>query len=373
MKIIYLLFYSLILCSENCLAQEQFLWTTSPTGEQLPKGVGEYGCGGVAFFMDSLTSDIRIDRYIRKDDGRHFWIKANEGKDLPTVFKYEGQAFMSEKSGIIVWRFISGDNYFWTTDKHGEKLNDKIIKIGKVREWKREGEAFYAKYDHNEKNPIHGIPVYRWEYGAGLPNSCIAPPQPLPKLTVNFTAAPNSIQIGNSSVLSWTVNNSNTITIDNGIGNIATTGSVTVKPTTTTTYTLTAMNEKETSHSIVTVTVKPVPQPPLCTEAKWGFATNKIGDVNSNNDCITTGGANIYKVALVDNKAQWVSSWGQNFYEIQTTTCFYCVSPFNPNAIYSPGASLTYVVGGKNTVFICKVLNKGGVPKPEFVKVKVCN
>lgn len=58
----------------------------------------------------------------------------------------------------------------------------------------------------------------------------------------SFAAEPVSITAGGSSTLSWDVSGSTTVTIDQGIGNVALTGTYTVSPTTTTTYTLKASN-----------------------------------------------------------------------------------------------------------------------------------
>ena len=49
---------------------------------------------------------------------------------------------------------------------------------------------------------------------------------------------PSTITVGESSNLSWSVTNATTVTIDNGIGSVALTGTTVVSPTTDTTYTL---------------------------------------------------------------------------------------------------------------------------------------
>ena len=41
-KVVFLLFYLFILNAEKCLGQETFFWTTSATGERLPKGKNQY-------------------------------------------------------------------------------------------------------------------------------------------------------------------------------------------------------------------------------------------------------------------------------------------------------------------------------------------
>ncbi len=85
---------------------------------------------------------------------------------------------------------------------------------------------------------------------------------------VRFAASPINIQAGQSSTLSWSTNGAGTVAITPGIGSVAANGSTTVKPTQTTTYTLTATSPD--GHSVtspVTVTVGPgaVPQVVLFT------------------------------------------------------------------------------------------------------------
>jgi hypothetical protein len=70
-----------------------------------------------------------------------------------------------------------------------------------------------------------------------------------------FTADPTSIATGDSSTLSWSVSGADEVTIDHGIGSVGLTGTRTVSPTTTTTYTLTASNEAGDSTATVQVTM----------------------------------------------------------------------------------------------------------------------
>lgn len=71
-----------------------------------------------------------------------------------------------------------------------------------------------------------------------------------------FTVSPATITAGQSATLSWGfVGNAGSAQIDNGIGGVATPGSVTVNPGTTTTYTLTAACGSTTTTARVTITV----------------------------------------------------------------------------------------------------------------------
>ena len=62
----------------------------------------------------------------------------------------------------------------------------------------------------------------------------------------SFYASPGSITSGGSSTLSWSVSGATAVSIDQGIGNVALTGTRVVSPSATTTYTLTATNDAGT-------------------------------------------------------------------------------------------------------------------------------
>jgi PKD repeat protein len=77
--------------------------------------------------------------------------------------------------------------------------------------------------------------------------------QPAP--TISFSATPNNIASGQSSTLVWNTTNATSVTIDNGVGSKPVSGSTTVSPTATTTYTLTATGPGGTLTSQAQVTV----------------------------------------------------------------------------------------------------------------------
>ena len=79
----------------------------------------------------------------------------------------------------------------------------------------------------------------------------------------SFTASPESIESGKSSTLSWTVTGSQPITVSvSGLGE-QTGSSVSVSPTSTTTYTLTAKNSVGTVTKEVIIGVTAPPLPPV--------------------------------------------------------------------------------------------------------------
>lgn len=74
-----------------------------------------------------------------------------------------------------------------------------------------------------------------------------------------FSANPTAIAQGNASTLSWSTTNTTSASINNGVGSVATNGSVNVSPSSTTTYTLTLTGAGGTTTKQVTVTVYPQP------------------------------------------------------------------------------------------------------------------
>ncbi len=90
-----------------------------------------------------------------------------------------------------------------------------------------------------------------------------------PAPTVIFSAEPQAIDTGASSILSWSSQDAETVSIDQGIGDVALQGSVSVSPDKTTSYTITAQGKGGTAQASVTVTVT-IPQPVTTTTTTDG-------------------------------------------------------------------------------------------------------
>jgi hypothetical protein len=73
---------------------------------------------------------------------------------------------------------------------------------------------------------------------------------------VSFVAVPGTIVRGGAVELQWSVSGANTVTIDNGIGQVAATGSIIQYPQVNTSYTLTASNDGGSIVASTSVTVK---------------------------------------------------------------------------------------------------------------------
>jgi len=84
---------------------------------------------------------------------------------------------------------------------------------------------------------------------------------PAPEI-VSFTANPQTVMAGGTSILTWEVNNADTVSINQGIGSVGASGSDTVMPSESTIYRLTAENpEGATATAQVAVTVNPSSDP----------------------------------------------------------------------------------------------------------------
>jgi outer membrane protein OmpA-like peptidoglycan-associated protein len=87
------------------------------------------------------------------------------------------------------------------------------------------------------------------------------PPPPMAAPTVSLMASPPSVDKGKCADLSWTSTNASDVSIDQGIGSVAASGSRQVCPATTTQYMVTAKGEGGTKTASTTVSVVPAAAP----------------------------------------------------------------------------------------------------------------
>src|ERR1700688_2872419 len=87
------------------------------------------------------------------------------------------------------------------------------------------------------------------------------PPPPPAAPTASLTANPNTVDKGQSTMLTWQTSNANDARIE-GIGAVQTSGSQSVTPSDSTTYTLTAKGPGGTQTATARVTVNAPPAPP---------------------------------------------------------------------------------------------------------------
>ena len=125
-------------------------------------------------------------------------------------------------------------------------------------------------------------------------NLTVAEPIPEPVI-LSFGAEPGTINLGGTSTLSWEVTGAAAVSIDQGIGNVALSGTRDVSPGETTTYTLIATNEggsvNATAHIIVQEDTTPPGTPVLISpvegatlpqpDEEWSFDWSDSSDPES--------------------------------------------------------------------------------------------
>src|SRR5207237_2519961 len=105
------------------------------------------------------------------------------------------------------------------------------------------------------------------------------PPPPPPAPTASLTANPNTIDKGQSTTLTWETSNATDVSIE-GIGGVQPSGSQSVTPSDSTTYTLTAKGPGGTQQATARVTVNQPPAPrPAPTASEEELFNQQVKDV----------------------------------------------------------------------------------------------
>jgi len=138
--------------------------------------------------------------------------------------------------------------------------------------------------------------------------------QPTPAPTASLSANPTTINVGSSSGLSWSCSNSTSAYIS-GVGGVATSGSTSVSPSSTTTYGLTCYGAGGQSTSYATVTVNAA-----CTStANACGQTNNGNVVNGSCNAPTPANPSYYGTSCTLTSAQ--NSCGQTNSTTGTYNC----------------------------------------------------
>lgn len=140
-----------------------------------------------------------------------------------------------------------------------------------------------------------------------------APPAAKPMIKF-FTAEPTRIERGQASVLKWEVTGADSVSINQGLGNVSASGNRSVFPSNTTTYTLSATNSGGTVTEAVTVNVTaPQPAPPKPPDAPKATFAERVAreiqdvyfdfdksDVREDSRSVLTRNADAMKVLFRD-------------------------------------------------------------------------
>jgi hypothetical protein len=88
-----------------------------------------------------------------------------------------------------------------------------------------------------------------------------AQPAPPASPSVALSASPASAQAGQQVTLTWSSTNATSITLEPSVGPVAAQGSMTVRPSQSTTYTVTATGPGGSAHASAQVVITPAPTP----------------------------------------------------------------------------------------------------------------
>ena len=125
-----------------------------------------------------------------------------------------------------------------------------------------------------KKAPVYTPPT-------STPTGPTAPPDnsgSLKPTVLQFTVEPSVVERGQSATLRWSVNNATSISIDNGVGDVQSSGTRRITPAETTTYRLSASGPNGVVNGTTTVTVTN-PAPP--TTAPTGPSMSLDREVNT--------------------------------------------------------------------------------------------
>ncbi len=151
-----------------------------------------------------------------------------------------------------------------------------------------------------------------------------------------FSGIPATINAGQSATLQWSVQNATSVSINNGVGTVALTGSQSVSPATSTTYTLTATNQNGSSTATATILVNSVPLPAI-TSFTASPATSPGPGQRVTLTCNTTNAVNVN----VAGAFTYGSSDSVPVFPVVTTT-YTCIATNQAGQIAQ--ASVTVVV-----------------------------
>ena len=187
--------------------------------------------------------------------------------------------------------------------------------------------------------------------GTASQNAAVTVTCPTPE--VRITAEPENIYFGDRITLSWTSTNADTVTIDNGVGEVSATGRIEVITDQTTTYTIIATGPGGTATDQVTVTVNYVtPEVSLtATPTSTRLGGNILLKWTSTNATNCKIEPDIGHVAL---------EGGKRVYPTQDTTYTITASTPDPNVTATASVSVTVYYPPKISLNVSKdVINYG--------------
>jgi hypothetical protein len=180
-------------------------------------------------------------------------------------------------------------------------------------------------------------------------STAVTPPPPpsgsagLPVIT-SFSATPSSIGAGSSAVLNWSVTNATGAKISS-IGNVATSGSSSVYPTTTTTYVLEAYNSTGQSSASTVITVAGS----TITPPSYGGSVPSIISFAASPSAVAAGGSTVLSWSVANASSVSITGLGSvtsSGNMIVTPSSTITLNLAASNAYGSNYATTTITVGG---------------------------
>ncbi len=142
--------------------------------------------------------------------------------DWPDAITDATMAESPANPGIFYYSRIEGAAHFGMSIK----LDDGVSRSGTLR---------FLKVGGTEIGSMSGVELYPGRTSIAVPSN--------PPVINSFRSNPAIITLGQDSTLSWSVNNATAVSINPDIGAVSSAGRITVSPTRTTIYTLTAVND----------------------------------------------------------------------------------------------------------------------------------
>ncbi|MFC1905578.1 zinc-ribbon domain-containing protein [Chloroflexota bacterium] len=162
-------------------------------------------------------------------------------------------------------------------------------------------------------------------------------------VVASFTADPSAITTGQTATLSWDVSGATSVTIDQGIGTVSSTGTKVLSPTATTTYTLTATNSAGPKAATIKITVSKAAVPVITS-----FVAEPA-TINSSQSATlqwNVSGAISVSIAPSVGDASPIGTTGVS----PNTTTTYTLTATNESGSVTATATVTIADGGKPVI-----------------------
>jgi cyclophilin family peptidyl-prolyl cis-trans isomerase len=118
-----------------------------------------------------------------------------------------------------------------------------------------------------------------------------------------FSVEPSIINEGDTANISWVVMSAQTVTIDNGVGNVSNIGNRIINPIETTTYTITAKNGTKTLTATTQIIVRKNNESNENNDEADNSDTNESEEQNDNPIAVFSTSKGIFKIELYEDKA----------------------------------------------------------------------